>query len=464
MTVGRYPKKQLQSVVFTSTNVNNTNISPLIMVIISYICTLLLLEKFIFMKRELIETLVLDQMEVLEKKEKGLARNVDFDKLISTKQITVISGIRRSGKSTLLLQLMEKYEEFSYLNFDDERLLNFSVSDFQELLSVFAKFTKSKVVFFDEIQNIEGWERFVRRIFDEGYKIFITGSNARLLSSELATHLTGRYIKIELFPFSFDELLSYRKVNYQKLSSSTRSEIMALFDYYLLAGGFPEMIKYDDDEYLMRVYEDILYKDLIVRYKIKNIKQFKNLSQFLFTNFTNSISYNSLKSVLNIKSATTVQEYISFLEESYLIFELYKYDYSLKKQFVSNKKVFTIDNGIRNKVALMFSTDKGKFLENLVFIELKRRKKEFYFYKTGKNLEIDFLYHENKKFHLLQVSYGLSDLKTREREIKAIVDASAELPSTNNLLLTYDEEDTLVDNGVKITILPVWKWLLGIDC
>ena len=415
------------------------------------------------MKRELIETLVLDQRELLERKEKGLTRNVDFNKLISTKQIAVISGIRRSGKSTLLLQLMEEYVEFSYMNFDDERLLNFDVSDFQTLLSVFSKFTKSKVVFFDEIQNIEGWERFVRRIFDEDYKIFITGSNAKLLSSELATHLTGRYIKIELFPFSFGEFLSYRNVNYNKLSSSIRSEIMALFDYYLLKGGFPEMIKYDDDEFLMRVYEDILYKDLIVRYKIKNIKQFKNLSQYLFANFTNGISYNSLKSALNIKSATTVQEYISFLEESYLIFELYKYDYSLKKQFISNKKVFVIDNGIRNKVALMFSADKGKFLENLVFIELKRRKKKFYFYKTKKNLEIDFLYHENKEFHLLQISYGLDDLRTRDREIRAIVDAARELSYTKNLLLTYEEEATIIEKGVEITILPVWKWLLEID-
>ena len=415
------------------------------------------------MKREIIETLVLDQREVLDKKEKGLLRNVDFDKLISTKQITVISGIRRSGKSTLLLQLMQEYKEYSYMNFDDERLLNFSVSDFEELLSVFAKFTKSKVLFFDEIQNIEGWERFIRRIFDEGYKIFITGSNAKLLSSELATHLTGRYIKIELYPFSFSEFLSYHNINYQRLSSSTRSEIMSLFDDYLLTGGFPEMIKYDDDEFLFRVYEDILYKDLIVRYKIKNIKQFKNLSQYLFTNFTNSISYNSLKSVLNIKSATTVQEYISYLEESYLLFELYKYDFSLKKQFVSNKKVYTIDNGIRNKVALRFSTDKGRFLENMVFIELRRRQKKFYFYKTSKNLEIDFLYNENEQFHLLQVSYGLDDLKTREREIKAIVDAAGELPQTKNLLLTYNEEDTLVDNNVEIKILPVWKWLLGID-
>ena len=415
------------------------------------------------MKRELIETLVLDQREVLERKKIGLLRNIDFDKLISTKQISVISGIRRSGKSTLLLQLMEKYMEFSYMNFDDERMLNFSISDFQTLLSVFAKFTKSKVVFFDEIQNIEGWEQFIRRIFDDGYKIFITGSNAKLLSSELATHLTGRYIKIELFPFSFNEILMYRKVNYQKLSSSTISEIMALFDYYLLSGGFPEMIKYDDDEFLMRVYEDILYKDLIVRYKIKNIKQFKNLSQYLFTNFTNSISYNSLKTILNIKSATTVQEYVSFLEESYLIFELYKYDFSLKKQFISNKKVYVIDNGIRNKVALMFSTDKGKFLENLVFIELKRRKKDFYFYKTRKNLEIDFLYYEDNQFYLIQVSYILGDHRTREREIKAIVDTASELPRTKNLLLTYEEEDTIINNNVEITILPVWKWLLEIN-
>lgn len=166
-----------------------------------YICTLLMVKKVIFMKREAIEILVLDQREALENKKHGLVRTVDFDKLFSTKQIAVITGIRRSGKSTLLLQLMKEYNEFSYMNFDDERLLNFNVSDFQTLLSVFAKFTKSKVVFFDEIQNVEGWERFIRRIFDEGYKIFITGSNAKLLSSELATHLTGRYIKIELFPF-----------------------------------------------------------------------------------------------------------------------------------------------------------------------------------------------------------------------------------------------------------------------
>jgi predicted AAA+ superfamily ATPase len=415
------------------------------------------------MKRELIETLVLDQRQGIERKEKGLARDVDFYKLIFTKQITVISGIRRCGKSTLLLQLMEEFDEFSYMNFDDERLLNFSVSDFQTLLSIFSKFTKSEVVFFDEIQNVEGWERFIRRIFDEGYKIFITGSNAKLLSSELATHLTGRYIKIELFPFSFSELLSYHNVNYNKLSSSIRSEIIVLFDYYLIEGGFPEMIKYNDDEFLMRVYEDVLYKGLIVRYKIKNIKQFKNLSQYLFTNFTSSISYNSLKTLLNIKSATTVQEYISFLEESYLIFELYKYDFSLKKQFVSNKKVFIIDNGIRNKVALMFSSDKGRFLENLVFIELKRREKDFYFYKTKRNLEIDFLYYDNKQFHLIQVSYGLGDMRTRQREIKAMVDAASELPNTKNLLLTYDEEDTFVDGSVKIKIQPVWKWLLEID-
>lgn len=412
------------------------------------------------MKREAIETLLLDQREALNNKEYGLVRTVDFDKLISTKQISVITGIRRSGKSTLLLQLMKKYKEFSYMNFDDERLLNFNVSDFQTLLSVFAKYTKSKTVFFDEIQNVEGWERFIRRIFDEGYKIFITGSNAKLLSSELATHLTGRYIKIELFPFSFVELLSYHKIDYSKLSSSTRAKIMALFDYYLLNGGFPEMIKYNDDEFLMRVYEDILYKDLIVRYKIKNIKQFKNLAQYLFSNFTNGISYNSLKTALNIKSATTVQEYISFLEESYLIFELYKYDFSLKKQFVSNKKVYTIDNGIRNKVALMFSRDKGKFLENMVFIELKRRKKDVYFYKTKKNLEIDFLYHENQQFHLLQVSYGMDNIKTRNREIKAIIDASGELPQTKNLILTYDEEEVIVQNDVKITVMPVWKWLI----
>lgn len=413
------------------------------------------------MEREKIEELVLDQIENLTYKQAGISRNIDLDKAVSTKQITVISGIRRSGKSTLLLHLMKHFKSFSYLNFDDERLINFELTDFQVLMLIFKKHSQSKVLFFDEIQNIKGWERFIRRIFDEGYKIFITGSNAKLLSSELATHLTGRYIKIELFPFSFLEILRYHKVDYTKLSSNTKAEVLALFDDYLYTGGFPEMIKYNDNEYLKRVYEDIIYKDLIVRYKIRNIKQFKNLSQYLFTNFTGEISYNSLKTALNIKSAATIQEYISYLEESYLVFELYKYDFSLKKQYISNKKIYVIDNGIRSKIAFKFSDDKGKFLENAVFIALRRQGKELYFFKTKNNNEIDFLFYENNQFHLIQVAYSLSDLRTKQREIKAFVECAKEIPNTKNTILTYNQEDKITIDKLEIEVIPLWKWLIN---
>ena len=414
------------------------------------------------MKRSTIEEVVLDQIETLKHKKYGIGRSINLEKAISTQQITIISGIRRSGKSTLLLHLMKHFKDFSYLNFDDERLLNFEVADFQTLLAVLKKYSLSKVLFFDEIQNVNKWEHFIRRIFDEGYKIFITGSNAKLLSSELATHLTGRYIKIELFPFSFMEILDFHKINYKKISSNTKAKLLAQFDNYLTQGGFPEMVKFNDNEYLKRIYEDIIYRDLIVRYKIRNIKQFKNLSQYLFTNFTGEISYNSLKSALNIKSTATVQEYISYLEESYLVFELYKYDYSLKKQYISNKKIYVIDSGVRNRIAFKFSDDKGKFLENMVFLELKRRQKEIYFFKTKNKREIDFLYNEKGIYHLIQVSYSLEDYKTRQRELKAFVDANKEIPNTKNIILTYSEEETLTFKELKIEIIPAWKWLLSL--
>ena len=412
------------------------------------------------MEQNIINEVFLDQVGAVTNRETGIKRDIDTSKALSTKQIVIISGIRRTGKSTLMRQLMKSYDDFCFLNFDDERLINFEVEDFQTLMLIFKKYNNSKVVFFDEIQNIYGWERFIRRIFDEGYKIFITGSNAKLLSSELGTHLSGRYIKIELFPFSFIEVLNYNKVNYKILSSNNKAKVLSLFDGYLNNGGFPEFIKYKDDEFLKRVYEDIIYKDLIARYQIRNIKQFKNLSQYLFTNFTGELSYNSLRIALGIKSTNTAMEYVSFLEESYLLFELYKYDYSLKKQYISNKKIYAIDNGVRNKISFRFSDDRGKLLENLVFIELKRRQKEIYFFKTKNNREIDFIYYDDGKFVLIQVAYSLADYKTKEREVKAIVEANKTINNTNNIILSYNEKDILEIDGVKIEIVPIWEWLL----
>jgi predicted AAA+ superfamily ATPase len=412
------------------------------------------------MNIQLLEEVVFDQMEHLKNKDTGIVRDLDFNRLTATKQIVVITGIRRCGKSTVLLQLMQKYERYHYLNFDDERLLDFTVDDFRELMVIFNKQHESGLLFFDEIQNVDGWERFVRRIYDEGSKIFITGSNARLLSSELATHLTGRYIKVELFPFSFHEVLKHKGIDHTLAGSKNRTLIIKAFDEYLTTGGFPEFLNYRDDEFLKRIYEDILYKDLVVRFGIRNVNIFRNLARYLITNIGGELSYNSLKSILSIKSTATVKEYVAYLQESYLIFELYKFDFSLKKQFVSNKKIYACDNGLRNRISFLFSKDTGKIFENLVFLALRRKNEDLYFYKSQNNKEVDFVFRTENGFRLIQASYTLSDVLTRKREVSALIDANRKLPGCTNFILTYNEEETIKDGNIEIQVIPLWKWLI----
>jgi predicted AAA+ superfamily ATPase len=382
-----------------------------------------------------------------------------YDKYLGTSQICVISGIRRSGKSTLLAQFSKKVNNFYFINFDDERLADFSVEDFRNLMITFQKLYKSKTVFLDEIQNVEGWERFVRRIHDEGYKVFITGSNAKLLSSELATHLTGRYIKLELYPFSFKEFLQFNKIDYKKRTSANQAKVFKQFKKYLEEGGFPEYLEFDDPEYLKRVYDDILYKDLLVRFKIKEVKAFKQLAAFLFTNFTKEISYNSLKKTLGFKSTTSVKNYVEFMQESFLIFELYKYDFSLKKQFVSDKKIFAIDNGLRNIVSFYFSKDSGRLLENLVFIELKRQGKEVYYYKNKG--ECDFLVKEKSKIvSVVQVSKYIEKGLNERRELGGLIEAMKKFELKEGVILTESQEEIIKKDGFIINVMPTWKWLL----
>lgn len=408
----------------------------------------------------LLEEVINDQLDNFKRKDIGITRNVDFEKHIRTKQITVISGIRRSGKSTLLTQFASRYKNYYYINFDDERLINFTVDDFHSLMLVFHKLYQADVIFLDEVQNIEGWERFIRRIHDEEYKIFLTGSNARLLSSELATHLTGRYVKIELYPFSFREYLSFHGIDYDIKTSKKKAIVLRYFDKYLRGGGFPEFVKSEENEFLKRVYDDILYRDILVRFRIKEAQAFKNLSAFLFTNFTKEASYNSLKNSIGFKSLTSVKNYIGFMEESFLIFELARYDHSLKKQITSGRKIYVIDNGLRNIVSFYFSEDEGRLLENLVFIELKRRQKEvFYFREKG---ECDFIIRTgNKITEAIQVSLGLRTGANEEREIAGIREALEYFKLKSGTILTKHKNDTIRENGLTIKLIPVWEWLLG---
>ena len=380
----------------------------------------------------------------------------------------VVSGVRRCGKSTLLNQVIGNLYKKGvyYLNFEDERLVDFSVEDFNHLYEMFLElYGDKKVFFFDEVQNVPQWEVFVRRMQGKGCKFFITGSNASLLSKELGAKLTGRNVNIELFPFSFMEFLSFKGFQLSKDGLSLTAERAALkkhFAEYLQHGGMPEYLKYQDATLLKRVYEDILYRDIVARYGIKQVKPLRELGLYLLSNIGGTFSYNNLKNVLGVGSMNTIKSYADFLENSYLIFLVSKFSYSLKEQFVALKKIYCIDNGLAESIAFQFSKNKGKFLENLVFLELRRKFSEIYYYKTANNLEVDFLVKSGKKdLRLIQVADHLDNEKTRQREVNALVKAMDELKLKSALILTEDTEEEIASEKKVITVKPIYKWLLG---
>jgi len=410
------------------------------------------------METNLLQLVVNEQFENFRSKPIGIIRDINHSDYFKTEQITIISGIRRCGKSTLLSQFASNYKEYHYLTFDDERLINFTVEDFQNLLTVWHKRSNCKILFLDEIQNIFQWERFVRRVHDQGYKIFLTGSNAHLLSSELATHLTGRYVKIDLYPFSFFEIINSQNIPFNEITTQIQAKIMSVFDQYLTSGGFPEWYKSKNIESLQNIYDDILYRDVIARYKIQEIKNLRMVSNFLMTNIAKEFSYESIAKMVQIKSTTTVKNYTMFLEAVYLLFELYKYDYSLKKQYVSNKKIYSIDNGLRNQVAFKHSADKGRLLENLIYIELKRRRYNVFYFRE-KN-ECDFILEQNGSItNIIQVCSELTR-ENESRELMGLVEAAQIFNLKKGLLITYDLEKTIDFKNIEIQMIPAWKWLL----
>jgi uncharacterized protein len=407
----------------------------------------------------LLQQVIADQKITVSGKERGLTRIVDSTRHLNSGLISVISGVRRSGKSTFTLQMANKYPTFHFINFDDERLMDFTVNDFNDMLIEMKKNSDARTIVMDEIQLVAGWERFVRRLHDEGYKVFITGSNAELLSSELATHLTGRYLKTELFPFSFRELLALKEIEPADKSSNNKARILAAFDDYLTNGGFPEYLNNNIREVLKQIYDDIIYRDLIVRFGIRNVTGFKNLAYYLFTNFTNEAGYLPLAKLLGFSSSTSVKDFIAILQEGYLVFEVHKYDHSLKKQYTSNRKVYVIDNGLRNTVSFRTSADMGRLLENEVFLELKRREEEVWYFRSSGNKETDFLIHpENPS--LIQVCYNVADPFTRSREIASLRACMKDLGKREGMILSMNEEEEISTPDGEIRIVPVWKWML----
>ena len=416
------------------------------------------------MNKDLLKTVIADQEYYLEQAKGSIKREFSAN-YSNSAEIVIITGIRRCGKSTLLQQIRATQTENDYyINFDDERLVSFKVEDFQMLLEVFYElFGEQKTFYFDEIQNVGQWEHFVRRLHDTGNKVYITGSNARMLSRELGTHLTGRYISRELFPFSFKEFILLKKPdllgkNYFK--TTIKAEILALFREYFINGGFPNFVKTGDELALKTMFENILYRDIMVRNNITNEKEIKELVSYIAGNYARLSTNTELARIIGVKNATTVKNYLGFLADSYLVFQTCKYDYSISNQILNPKKSYFIDNGLVRRVGFSFSDNLGHLLENLVYIELLRRGKSAYYHNKGQ--ECDFVLVENNTVTTaIQVTYAMSNEKTRKREIDGLLNAMNTYKLQSGLIITDDSEEEIIENDKKITIIPAWKWLLA---
>jgi len=362
----------------------------------------------------------------------------------------VITGIRRCGKSTFLNQLLAKQGKGYYLNLEDPRLDNFELSDFNKVEVILKElYGKGGIYFFDEIQNIDKWEKFIRYLIDKKERVVITGSNASLLNKELGTKLTGRHLQIEMFPFSFNEFLNLKKEKPSIVS----------FEEYMYEGGFPEYLKENNPLILHELLADVIMKDIVVRFGIKNTTILNRIAIFLISNVGKEFSYNSIKKAFNIKSVQSVINYVSYLEDTYLIFTIPRFSYSFKQQQVNPKKVYSIDNGLSYNTSVSFSKDKGKVLENVVFLGLRRKFKDIFYFQE-KN-ECDFLIKEKEKIiKAIQVCYDLNEMN-KDREINGLIVAMNRFKLREGLILTYNQDDEFIIDGKKITVLSVWKWFLG---
>jgi len=386
---------------------------------------------------------------------------------LSTSLIKLITGPRRSGKSVLSLQLL-KDENFAYLNFDDDLLLKHFDENavIQSLNEIYPGY---RYLFLDEIQNLSNWELWVNKLYRRGVNLIVTGSNARLLSREMATSLTGRYVQIEVFPFSFKEVLSFHQVSLSvqlALTPQKTGIILSYLNTYLLNGGFPEILLNPAiiRNYLSSLFDSVLLNDIMRRFQIRQSHQLYNLSNYLLANYTNPYSYNQLKTDLNFSSVVTVQKFIGYLSEPYLFMNLTRYNTKIRSQQKSPKKSYIIDNGFIKARSFELSPNWGRLLENVVFIELLRRHYkpglDLFYYRTRNDREIDFLCRKgHKEEQLIQVCYDIANMKTLKREITSLIEASTELGCNNLLIITWDKDEVIEKGKHNIQLLPAYKWL-----
>lgn len=376
--------------------------------------------------------------------------------------VRVISGPRRAGKSFFAMHHLPPGGKYGYVNFDDERLAAYTGD---EIIAAASETSGSGTfLFLDEIQNLSSWELLVNRLQREGYHLLITGSNSQLLSSELATHLTGRYLQTTIFPFSFREFLRTRP------GPLTSAEKQARFARYAKSGGFPEVVLKDleGNDYLATLFDAVVYKDIVKRYHIRSISAIENLAMYLISNIACEYSFSSLAKVTGTRSVHTVKKYLAYLEQSFLFFSIPRFSFRVREQLTANRKIYCIDNGLVQAKAARFSENTGRLYENLVAVTLKRQELNgilsCFTWKNVQQEEVDFVIRKKSRVtELIQVCAHTGSPATKEREVRALLKAGRELKCSRLRILTEQEERVAEEEwfGIRGTVIyePLWKWL-----
>lgn len=415
--------------------------------------------------KQLLRSILIDRKEIIQQLS-FVPRSVTIEDTVPT----ILVGVRRSGKSYLLYQKMFElaakghgWDEFLYINFEDERLIGFDVNDFQTLIEAhYASSKKDPILFLDEIQIVQSWEKFARRMADEKRKVFITGSNAQMLSREMEASLGGRFIAIQVYPFSFIEFLESKGFSWSEntfLSIKGKAEIVSMFNEYFYFGGFPELTKINNKrDYLSSIYNKIYLGDIVLRYKISNAYALEIMMKKIAETIRQPISYSRLTNVVasvgvSVGKSTIIQ-YLEYAKESQIIFHVENYGSKLVEK-TSNPKYYFVDQGLLNLFVLDADT---ALLENIVAIHLikNNNKDKVYYYQN--NIEVDF-YLPNEKI-AIQSCYSLVDTRTREREVNALIAMSKHIQIERMMIITYDEEESIQVDNLTIDVIPLWKWLL----
>ena len=388
------------------------------------------------------------------------------EKYLKSNLMKLITGPRRAGKSVFSLLLL-RGKRFAYLNFDDDKLLK--EFDEEHIMQVLKEvYSDYDYLLLDEPQNLPNWDLWVSKLYRRGYNLVITGSNSNLLSSEMASLLTGRYLSIEILPFSLRETLEYRKSNFNPALPEDKADFMLQVEDYFHYGGYPEIINNRDitESYLKTLFDSIIMKDIVRRYKVRKVEELYQFATYMISIFTSPFTYSSITEELGLSSKTTVQKFCTYLKNCYLFFYLPRYNHKLKLMQKAPQKVYIVDNGFLSSSAFQISENKGRLLENLVLLEFIRRKyeigKNLFYYRNQSDKEVDFVVRENNVVRqLVQVCWDMSNPKTQKREMGSLMACAKDFPNGELFVITWNEQKEITMNAKIIHVIPYYKWCLS---